>query len=482
MIIRAEKAFINGNFQNNVTLAIHRGVFEDPVTLLKPKDKSLDFNIIVPGFIDAHTHLWQYGLFISRPNLKETRSIKETLEFIESIVKSGAYRPPIIFEEFDQSNWQEKRFITKKELDRVTGTVPVILRRVCGHIAIANTAALRLIPSKTAGVDKKSGLLLEEVPLRINDYFPPDFEDIKLAILSAQDRMLSLGITSVHEFGGPDIFKAYEELASADLLKIRIYFNFYERDIKKIIDLGLKTGFGNNILRIGGIKVFMDGSVGGKTAAFFENYVGEKHNGKLLKSQEEMEKLITTAQDHGIQLLVHAIGTKAIRTALLAFKNALAGGNYLRHRIEHFEFPEEQDLKLASSMGILISSQPNFITRWGGVEGMYYEFLGENRWRINNPFRKMLKYGLKVAFGSDAMPPSPSYGIKGAVRHPVQENSISFEKAVELYTEMGAFFSFEEDIKGKIQRGLFADFVVIDKVSPDFNVQSVFINGIRVSG
>lgn len=482
MIIRARKAFINGRFKDSVKLVIHRGIFEDPNTLTDRNDNEVKFDVIVPGFVDAHTHMWQYGLFISRPNLKETTSVKDALEFIESVVKSGAYRPPIIFEEFDQSSWEEARFLTRKELDGVTGPTPVILRRVCGHIAIANSAALKLLPPKTPGVNKKTGLLLEEVPLRINVYFPPDFEDIKLAILRAQERMLSLGITSVHEFGDPIAFQAYEELASADLLKIRVYFNFYERDLDKIIQLGLKTGFGNNLLRIGGIKIFMDGSVGGKTAAFFTNYPREKHNGKLLRSQEELEKLIITAQDRGIQLLVHAIGTRAIRTALLAFKNALAGGNYLRHRIEHFEFPEEQDLKVASSMGILISAQPNFVTRWGGINGMYREFLGEERWRINNPFKKILDHGLRVAFGSDAMPPSPSYGIKGAVEHPVSEYSISFEKTIELYTKMGAFFSFEEDIKGKIEPGYIADFVVIDRTSPDFKVQSVFISGIRVSG
>ena len=473
----AKKAFIDGKFVDNVGFTINHGFLERTETL--PRDAKV-FDVVIPGFIDAHTHLWQYGLFISRPNLKETKSIKDALEFIEAVVKSGNYRPPIIFEEFDQSTWDEKRFITKKELDNVTGDTPVILRRVCGHIAIANSAALKLLPRKTPGVDSKSGLLLEEVPLKINEYFPPEFEEIKLAILTAQEEMINLGITSVHEFGNVTAFRAYEELRDAGLLKIRVYFNFYENDLENLIKLGIRSGFGNTVLRIGGVKIFADGSVGGKTAAFFENYVGEKHSGKLLKTREELENLIKRAQENGIQLLIHAIGTRAIRTSLEAFKNALEGGNYLRHRIEHFEFPEEVDLKLAKSMGILISAQPNFVERWGGENGMYREYLGDRLWKLNNPFKKMLSLGIKVAFGSDAMPPSPQYGLRGALYHPIEP--ISFEEALRLYTTAGAYFSFEEDLKGALKDDYVADFVVIDRASPEFKIQSVFINGKIASG
>jgi len=247
-IIFAKKAFVNGKFEENVAFNIHHGRLER----VAPSPEAETYDVIIPGFVDAHTHLWQYGLFVSRPNLKETKSIEEVLEFVDAVVKSGNYSPPIIFEEFDQSNWEEGRFITKKELDRVTGNVPVILRRVCGHIAIANSAALKLLPKKTPGVDAKSGLLIEEVPLRINEYFPPEFEEIKLAILTAQEEMINLGITSVHEFGNVRVFKAYEELQKAELLKIRVYFNFYEKDFENLINLGIQSGFGNEYLRIGG--------------------------------------------------------------------------------------------------------------------------------------------------------------------------------------------------------------------------------------
>ena len=478
-IFKAKYAFVNGEFVKDFTFAVDNGFFVEPPEFEKP-DKEL--KIVLPGFIDAHTHLWQYGLFVSRPNLKETKSIDEALEFISETIKRGSYSPPVIFEEFDQSRWKENRFITKKELDRVTGNTPVILRRVCGHIAIANSAALKLLPRKTPGVDSKSGLLVEEVPLKINEYFPPQFEEIKLAILTAQEEMLSLGITSVHEFGNTRVFKAYQELDAAGLLKIRVYLNFYLEDMEKLVDLGIHSSFGNERLRIGGIKVFMDGSVGGRTAAFFDEYVDTKTKGKLFYNVDEFGKIVEKAQEASLQLLVHAIGTRAIRTALDTFKNTLPGGNYLRHRIEHFEFPEDGDIKLARVMGILISAQPNFVKRWGGQEGMYRAYLGERRWKLNNPFGKMLNHGLKVAFGSDAMPPSPSYGISGAINHPIPEYRISFEQAIDLYTRQGAYFSFEEDIKGEIKPGMVADFVEIDKISEDFEVHSTFINGRRVSG
>ncbi len=478
-VFRAEYAFVDGKFKKDHLFAVENGLFVTPPENTRPEE---ELGIVVPGFIDAHTHMWQYGLFISRPNLKETKSIGEALEFIAETLKRGSYTPPVIFEEFDQSRWKENRFITKKELDSVTGNTPVILRRVCGHIAIANSAALKLLPRKTPGVDGKTGLLIEEVPLKINEYFPPQFEEIKLAILTAQEEMVSLGITSVHEFGNSRVFRAYQELDAAGLLKIRVYLNFYIDEMERLENLGILSAFGNEKLRIGGIKVFTDGSVGGKTAAFFENYTDDRSKGKLFYDVDSLGKIVERAQESGLQLLIHAIGTRAIRTALLAFKNYLPGGNYLRHRIEHFEFPEETDLKLAKAMGILISAQPNFVKRWGSPDGMYRHYLGDERWKLNNPFKKMLQYGLKVAFGSDAMPPSPSYGISGAVEHPVKDYAISLEEAIDLYTRQGAYFSFEEDIKGEIKPGMVADFVEIDRMSEGFKVQSTFINGTRVSG
>ncbi len=478
-VFRARHAFIDGRFVENYIFAVENGFF------VKPPENSLpdeELGTVVPGFIDAHTHMWQYGIFVSRPNLRDTKSIDEALLFISETLKGGGYSPPVIFEEFDQSRWKENRFITRKELDSVTGDIPVILRRVCGHIAIANSAALKLLPRRTPGVDGKTGLLIEEVPLKINEYFPPQFEEIKLGILTAQEEMLSLGITSVHEFGNSRVFRAYQELDTAGLLKIRVYFNFYLEEMDKLEKMGILSSFGNERLRIGGIKVFADGSVGGKTASFFQNYVGEKTAGKLFYDVNLMGSIVRRAQEAGLQLLIHAIGTRAIRTVLHAFKDYLPGGNHLRHRIEHFEFPEDYDIKLARAMGILISSQPNFVKRWGGPDGMYRHYLGENRWKLNNPFKKMLLNGLKVAFGSDAMPPSPSYGISGAVGHLIEEYAITFEEAMNLYTGQGAYFSFEEHIKGEIKPGMLADFVEIDGAKEGFKVQSTFINGTRVSG
>ena len=111
---------------------------------------------------------------------------------------------------------------------------------------------------------------------------------------------------------------------------------------------------------------------------------------------------------------------------------------------------------------------------------MYHEYLGDRLWRLNNPFKKMLSSGIKVAFGSDAMPPSPQYGLRGALNHPVEP--LNFEESLYLYTTAGAYFSFEEDVKGELKDGYLADFVVLDKASPDFIIQSVFINGKIVSG
>jgi hypothetical protein len=417
--------------------------------------------LALPGFIDSHSHLASWGLKFLSPNLNQTKSIEEALQIVSDRVKELEGENPLIFEGFDQSKWKEKRLPTRSDLDKVAPSHPVILRRICGHIAVANTLALKKL--KGGIRDWERGILDEGTSLSLRKLFPPSREEWKLAILKAQEEIIGMGITMVHEFGRGEVFNAYWELKEAGLLKVRVRFNFYERDMKSLLRLGISSGFGDDILKIGGIKIFVDGSVGARTAAFFKGYRGVRKRGLLLRKKSRLEEAIRLAEEGGLQLLIHAIGDRAIRETVQSFKGALLGGNPLRHRIEHFEFPGEEDLGDIKKLGICLSMQPNFVVEWGGKEGMYREYLGDDYWRRNNPFGEIKRMGIKMAFGSDSMPFGPVYGMRGAVFHPVDGQSISLGESIRCYTENGAYLSFDEEKLGKIEEGYLADIVIFPK-------------------
>jgi len=434
--------------------------------------------VALPGFIDSHSHFASWGLKFLSPDLKMTKSLDEAFQVIGNELKKIPKGKLLILEGFDQSKWKEKRFPTRDELDRVAPQNPVILRRVCGHVAVANSLAIKEL--KGGVRDKERGVLDERTSLSLRRIFPPTREEWKTGILKTQDEIMRMGITMVHEFGRGEVFSAYKELKDAGLLKVRIRFNFYERDMRALLNLGISTGLGDDLLKISGVKVFIDGSVGARTAAFFKKYKGEQKRGLLLKSRNQLKKIITKAEEGGIQLLLHAIGDRAIKEAVSSFKETLLGGNTLRHRIEHFEFPQDEDIRDVKKLGILLSLQPNFVQEWGKEKGMYFEYLDKEYWERNNPFGKIKNYGIKMAFGSDSMPFGPVYGLRGAVFHPIREQALSLEEAITCYTENGAYFTFDEDKLGKIEEGYLADIAIfphkilkLENVSPI----ALFING-----
>lgn len=416
--------------------------------------------LLIPGFVDTHTHMASYGLKLQRPDFGSVQSLEEFLEKLRTEVAEFRGRF-LIGEGFDQSIWPENRLPTREELDRVTGKTPVIIRRVCGHVAVANTAALERIPKDVPGVDRQQGWLFEDVPLHLHKFVPPDFEEVKLGILAAQERLLALGITSVHDIGSPSQFRAYQELRQAGLLKIRVTFHILDRYAEAWLQSGITTGLGDDQLRVGGVKFFLDGSVGARTAAFFGRYPGHATTGQLNWRTPDLQRHLQKFHEHGLQVLCHAIGDRAIHQVVQIWKGILAGGNPLRHRIEHLEFPLEKDLDLMAKLGLYASLQPNFVARWGKPGALYDRNLGPVRWHRNNPFRQILDRGIRVAFGSDGMPYGPLYGLVGAVEHPNPEARISLKEALNLYTQAGTAFSFEEDQKGKLAKRYVADMVYL---------------------
>lgn len=416
-----------------------------------------------PSFCDSHTHLIGMGLSEIRYSLKDKKSKEEVYEFLKEILKEKKIL--LIAYDFDESKWKEKEFPKREELDKISKEVPIILRRICGHFAVGNSKALEILELKKAkNIDFETGIMKEDVPLNLNYYFPPSKEEIKKAFIKGQEIAFSFGITEVHEILGLKNFENILEFKEEDFL-IRINLYIVLKNPKEIKEFEkIKERFEEKkFLKLKGIKIFADGSIGARTAFLKRDYADLKgERGKLLIDEYTLTKFIRYSEKKGLQLLVHAIGDAAIEFVLKIF-NKIISENPLRHRIEHFEIVNKNIIKMAKKSNIYISMQPNFVREWQEKYGLYYKRLGEKRWEKMNPFKTLLNEGLNIAFGSDCMPIGPLYGIEGATEHPIQYERIDFETSLKLYTENPRIFSFEEKNRGKLKKDFDADLILLDE-------------------
>jgi hypothetical protein len=410
---------------------------------------------IYPGFCDSHTHFVQLGIKKKRLNLSKVKSKEELFEKLYHFIKEKEKEEIIIAEDWDESTWKDRAFPTKKEINRISKTKPIILRRVCGHMAVANDSALVRIPDGLQIIDRKTGILEEDVVLKINEIFPPSFEEIKKAILIAQNDLLKLGITAIHDISVPGYFKACQELEKEGKLKLLIYCFIKEDYIDEINTLS-----SSKKVKLAGIKIFTDGSIGARTAAIKNFSYKDGSKGLILKNEEYLKEIIKNSNKKGYQLAIHAIGDKAIEVVLNAMK-VNPEDNPSRHRIEHFELANDSQIKKAVSQNLILSMQPNFI-KWSKPGGLYEMVLGKN-YTFNNRFSYIINEGGKIAFGSDGMPYGPLFGIKEVTEAPLLSQKINKKDAIKAYTEGGAYASFMEEEMGKIEKGMEADLVALDK-------------------
>jgi len=417
--------------------------------------------VLLPPFVDAHMHLAAWGVARMLPTLEGTRSLDEVLERIREGVARYPDAPHYIFWGYDETRFQLAVHPTRSLLDRLVPDRPLVVRRICGHIAYANTAALqtlhrRLHPS-SLDMDPKEGRLEETVALRIRDVFPPTLDEWMAGILTAQEEALRQGVLWIHEFGTRDALRAYLKLWRQQALRLRIRFYLYDEDRHVLLGAGFPSGFGDDRFRLQGLKLFLDGSVGGRTAAFFHRY-RDAHPahpaGRFLYSTRELRRRLEEAQEARFQLAFHAIGDRAIHRIARLLAHFLEGANVLRHRLEHFEFPTEEAMDLAHRLPLYLSMQPVFRHQWGQAQGMYAEALGPSRARRNNPFPELIRWNVPVAFGTDGMPFSLRATLESAL-----EAGLSPEEALHSAGPAAAAFTFEEEVYG-FQEGALADAVL----------------------
>ncbi len=441
---------------------------------------NLEGMTVLPGFIDSHCHFLSKGVNLKKNlQLGDTKNLNEALKRVEAKVKKVEPGEWIVGRGWDESKWPENRYINKKDLDAITPENPVMLVRVCGHMISINSRALEIanITSKTeppegGSIDKDeegepTGVLRDCRSLVTRVIPPTTEEEMVEGLQIACYLALSLGCTGVHDAGlEEEEIRAYQTARQKGVLKVRAYLMTRGKTSQAAIHLGLKTGFGDNMIRIGPSKLMMDGSLGARTAALFEPYNDDPStSGLLLLETDKLKELVYTGHTNDIQTATHAIGDLAIEHAIDAIDEALRKEPRKdhRHRIEHCEILSSQQIERIASLGIVPGMQPNFPGEWSGENSMYRQRLGEKRERMNNPYRAILDEGIHVAFGSDGMPFDPIYGIWGAVDHPIRENAIDLIEAIKCYTYNAAYASFQEEYVGSIEAGKLADIAVFDK-------------------
>lgn len=393
-----------------------------------------------PGFHDAHVHLTFTGLATGRVALAGAASRDEALARVREAFGAAREGRVLAAEGLDESAWPDARLPTRADIDAISRDVPIILRRVCLHKAIANSAALALLERDDAHIDFDSGALVEHAVFSLDEkLLAPSPEDRIPAIERAARLALSRGVTTADEISSWPSVLAMRRLAEEGRLPMRIRLHILYEDLPRARAAGLQSGqvIGPQArLTIGGIKMFVDGSLGARTAALRAPYAdAPSSRGLLLLSEAELTSRIREIEEAGFFALAHVIGDAALDVALAAFAAAgVTRGAGRGHRLEHVEIvPDDEALERLAQSGLAVYAQPNFVGNWGGAGGLYETRLGADRARLMNRFGTLRRAGVPLRFSSDAMPIDPLYGVRSAVRHPVASERLDPRDAVACY-------------------------------------------------
>jgi predicted amidohydrolase YtcJ len=443
--------------------------------------------MLLPGFIDTHVHFATSGAGLASVQLRDAGTPEE---FARRIGAFAAGLPPgewVQNGDWDHELWGGE-LPHRDWIDAVTPDNPVWINRLDGHMALANSLALQLagVDADTADIaggeivrdadgrptgilkDNAMNLMYEAVPV-------PGDALLDRQIEAAMQHVAGNGVTTVHDMAGWDSLRAYRRARAQGRMITRVYSVVPLNDWKRLRDEVEDRGRGDDWLRIGGLKGFMDGSLGSHTAAFLEPFTDAPDDrGFLINDLDDMRRWITGADAAGLHVMVHAIGDKAIRDLLDIYLDVVAdnGSRDRRFRIEHAQHIHPQDMDRFAVQNIIAIMQPYHAID----DGRWAErVIGPERSKTTYAFRSLIDSGARVAFGSDwsVAPATPLEGIYAAVTRQtldganpsgwVPEQKVSVEQALRAYTSEGAFASFEENRKGRIRPGMLADLVLLDR-------------------
>ena len=434
--------------------------------------------VVLPGFVDAHTHLEHLGQYRVHADLGAADSLSDCVDRLAADAErdAGDDHDWVLGFNYDESDWGgEARYPTREDLDAVSTDRPVAAFRVDMHSASLNSVALDRLADELPGGDvetaggEPTGVVVEDAVGVVRDAVEPDRETTREYLLAARDHAHRHGVTCVHEMvrdsHAPSL---YRELDLADELALRVRLNYWSDHLDAAIETGLRTGHGSGLVRTGGIKTFTDGSIGSRTAKLFAPYAdledpderADGGRGTWVVEPDELREIVRRADAHGFQVTAHAIGDEAIEETLAAFEATDDPGG-MRHRVEHAELSTDEHVERFAASGVVASVQPNFL-RWADDGGLYDRRLGEERRRLADRFGAMLDAGVHLAFGSDCMPMDPLLGVHLAVNAPVEEQRLSVTEALRAYTHGAAYAGFDEGRMGTVEVGRVADFAVLD--------------------
>jgi predicted amidohydrolase YtcJ len=516
IVHHAEIYTVNDNFELAEAFAIKDGKFlavgsNSEILDQYHSDSILDLegSFLYPGFIDAHAHFFGYGTGLQMADLSGLGSFHELVEKVLNHRKNFPDQTWILGRGWDQNLWEGKEFPKKDTLDKLFPDTPVLLTRIDGHAALANQTALNLgeinastsISGGKVILDKglPTGVLIDNAIDKVSAKIPQLGEsDVKKALLTAQENCFKVGLTTVADAGlDRQEIELIEKLQKEGSLKMRIYAMVNPTPSNKAYYFE-KGPFQNDRLTIKSFKVYGDGALGSRGAALLAPYhdsPGEQ--GFLLSSEEELANLAKEMYQQGFQMNTHCIGDSTNRILLDIYSKVLKGENNRRWRIEHAQVVHPDDIEKFAQYQIIPSVQPTHAT-----SDMYWakERLGPERITYAYTYKNLLDQNGMIALGSDFPVESinPLYGFHSAVARKDGNNwpeqgfqsgiKLNREEALKGMTIWAAYANFEEEIKGSIEAGKFADFVILQKdimdvpeeEIRDMAVSSTYIGGEKV--
>ncbi|MDR2163353.1 MAG: amidohydrolase [Clostridiales Family XIII bacterium] len=467
---------------------------------------------LIPGFIDSHMHTAVAGMnkLAIDCRVPNVNSIEDILDRVREAAKNTPIGDWIRGWGYNHTELKEKRHPNRWELDKVAPKHPVMLTRICSHISVHNSISLQKawidagssMPGLACATDGElNGLMIENAHMAMMKAAIPSEYELIEAMSAINDSLISEGITSVHDSGGYGAIqmKVLQKASRQGVIKPRIYlmiFSFADnrKFIEDYLSVGVCTGFGNDKLSLGPIKLMLDGSSSGPTAATLNPYKCDENNyGILSHSQEEVDHVIIRAHRNGWQTTGHAVGDAGVTMMVNAIEKAqdLYPREDARHRIEHCAMLNTDLLERIKRAGIIPIPNPIFLYQFG--DG-YMRDYGEYRAAHMFDSGGFIKNGIMLAGASDSpiAPSNPLLNMHVAINRKTNSgkalhtgNHVNAKQALRMFTYNGAYSSFDESIKGSIEVGKLADLVILEHcpydISPekmkDIEVELTMIDG-----